>query len=192
MVTESKLMEVEKVLREFVEANNKELELILLNDVAILFYGLPKNMFDLIFCAEIVKGDLFRLYEFLASKGIPADLSENIGGWSVIGMPEGYRDRAYTVYEDEKLRIKLLNPYDFIVAKLRRGTHEDIKDAIAVFRKFKLSTKELDRYIESAIANSIKDTSILAFKKRYNKFKEILQKKERQHENNPYPDWGRF
>ena len=164
---------LERVLKEFVKESGEDTTLILIGGLAIQFYGIKgRATYDI--DAEIVKGDLFKLYEFLKKKGIPADLTENIGGWSVIGMPRGYRERAYTVFEDGNLKIKLLNPYDFVVAKLRRGTQEDIDDAIAVFRKFKLFLGELNKYIESAVENSIKDTSIFAFKKRYDKFKQLL------------------
>ncbi|NPA58812.1 MAG: hypothetical protein GXN94_05920, partial [Aquificae bacterium] len=171
MKTDRELLE--ETLKAFVRETGEETELILIGGLAVQYYGIQgRPTYDI--DAEIIKGDLYRLYRFLASKGIPADLSENISGWSVIGMPEGYRDRTYTVFEDRKLKVKLLNPYDFIVAKLRRGTWEDVEDAVAVFKKFNLSVQKLDRYVESAIENSVKDTSILAFRKRYDKFKEIL------------------
>ncbi len=40
-------------------------------------------------------------------------------------MPEGYRKRAKTVMEDKNLKINLLDLYDFVIAKLRKGTRED-------------------------------------------------------------------
>ncbi len=112
--------------------------------------------------AEVEKGDLFELYNFLKEKGIPADLSENISGWSVVAMPEGYIERAKVVVQDKNLIIKILDPYDFVIAKLRRGTQED---ALFVAKKFNLNSEKILKYGELAIKGSIKDTALLNFKR---------------------------
>jgi len=40
-------------------------------------------------------------------------------------MPPGYRDRAQDVVYRPNIRVRVLAPVDFIVAKLRRGTDID-------------------------------------------------------------------
>ncbi|WP_096601263.1 DUF6036 family nucleotidyltransferase [Hydrogenobacter hydrogenophilus] len=77
-----------------------------------------------------MKGDLEEIYLELKKRGFESDLSEKVSGWSVISLPEGYRDRVITIYQDEKLKISVLNPYDFIIMKLRRGTEQDIEDCL--------------------------------------------------------------
>ena len=68
--------------------------------------------------AEIVRGDLEEVYFELKKRGFESDLSENISGWSVISLPKGYRDRAITIYQDDQLKVSVLNPHDFIIMKL--------------------------------------------------------------------------
>jgi hypothetical protein len=102
----------------------------------------------------------------------------------VISLPKGYRDRAITIYQDDQLKISVLNPYDFIIMKLRRGTEQDLEDCLNVALANQLSVEELDRYFENAISNSIKDTAILNFRLIYNHFRQALteilsQKSER-------------
>jgi hypothetical protein len=58
--------------------------------------------------------------------------------------------------------------------KLRRGTEQDLEDCLNVALANQLSVKELDRYFENAISNSIKDTAILNFKLIYNHFRQAL------------------
>lgn len=102
----------------------------------------------------------------------------------MISLPKGYRDRAITIYQDDQLKISVLNPYDFIIMKLRRGTEQDLEDCLNVALANQLSVEELDRYFENAISNSIKDTAILNFRLIYNHFRQALteilsQKSER-------------
>lgn len=87
---------------------------------------------------------------------------------------KGYRDRAITIYQDDQLKISVLNPYDFIIMKLRRGTEQDLEDCLNVALANQLSVEELDRYFENAISNSIKDTAILNFRLIYNHFRQAL------------------
>jgi len=156
---------IKKILKEFVKETGEETELILIGGIALQLYGM-KNRATVDIDAEVEKGDLFKLYSFLKKKGIPADLSENISGWSVVAMPEGYRERAKVVMQDENLTIKILDPYDFVIAKLRRGTQEDFEDALFVAKKYKLSPEKILEFGELAIKNSIKDTALFNFKNR--------------------------
>ena len=121
------------LLKDFTQGKKASLELILIGGLALHFYG-KKDRATADVDAE-VKGDLEALFLFLKEHHIPSDLSEDFSGWSVIAMPPGYQGRARTVYEDPLLKIKILSPPDFIVAKLRRFTEEDIEDALFVAGK---------------------------------------------------------
>ena len=165
---------IKKILKEFVKDTGEQLELILIGGLALQLYGL-ENRATMDIGAEVEKGNLFELYNFLKEKGIPADLSENISGWSVVSMPEGYRERAKVVVKDKNLVIKILDPYDFVIAKLRRGTQEDFEDALFVAKKFNLNPEEILKYGELAIKNSIKDTALFNFKNRLDIFVKELK-----------------
>ncbi|HEX5545487.1 MAG TPA: hypothetical protein VFX10_08320 [Nitrospira sp.] len=52
------------------------------------------------------------------SKSIPADLTQNFSGWSVVAMPPGYRDRAVALINQPRLRIRVLSPVDFFCKNL--------------------------------------------------------------------------
>ena len=165
---------IKKILKEFVKDIGRQLELILIGGLALQFYGLEdRTTIDI--DAEVEKGDLFKLFNFLKEKGIPADLSENISGWSVVSIPEGYRKRAKVVVQDEDLVIKILDPYDFVIAKLRRGTQEDFEDALFVAKRFNLNPEKILEYGELAIKNSIKDTALFNFKNRLDIFVKELK-----------------
>ena len=127
--------------------------------------------------AEVIRGDVEKIYLELKNMGYVSDLSENISGWSVISMPKGYRQRTIEIYKDENLKISVLNPYDFILMKLRRGTNQDIEDALAVAVKNKISIEKLEDYFQSALESSIKDTALFNFKLNYNTFKGLLLEK---------------
>ncbi len=74
--------------------------------------------------AEIA-GPIGSLLDFLTRAQVPADLTQSFLGWSIVAMPPGCRDRS-------NLRIRVLTPLDFVLAKLRRGTDVDLEDALLV------------------------------------------------------------
>jgi hypothetical protein len=110
-------------------------------------------------------GALEPLLEFLRSRQVPADLGENISGWSVVAMPPGYRDRTSVWHEDGGLRIRLLHPVDFVIAKLRRGTEQDLDDAQEVVIRFHLAPADIQIAADSAIQASPQDTALFIFRK---------------------------
>lgn len=112
-----------------------------------------------------VTGDLEPLVEFLRQHNIPADLGENMSGWSVIAMPPGYRDRTSVMYEQPSLRMRLLHPTDFVIAKLRRGTELDLEDAEYVVRRFDLTPEAVQAAAVAALMASPKDTALFLFRK---------------------------
>jgi hypothetical protein len=105
---------------------------------------------------------------------IPADLSENISGWSVVGMPPDYQERTLVVYEDALLKVKILSPVDFIVAKLRRFSEEDINDGIFVAKKYNIKPEQVKESANIAIKHSVKDTALFPFRKNVQRFNQML------------------
>lgn len=68
-------------------------------------------------------------------------------------MPDGYRDRAIQIISEEFLSVKVLHPLDFIHAKSRRFTEEDIDDALFVVKKFDVKPEEIKKYREAQLKN---------------------------------------
>lgn len=157
------LERVIETLKEFTKANNADIEIILIGGLALHHYGL-KDRATIDIDAE-VKGNIEALFNFLKHKEIPSDMGEDIAGWSVVTMPPGYRERTIRIYKDEHLTVKVLHPLDFVVAKLRRATEEDLEDAAFVVKQFGLKFEEIKETAEEAIRNSPKDTALFIFKK---------------------------
>lgn len=157
------LERVIETLKEFTKANNADIEIILIGGLALHHYGL-KDRATIDIDAE-VKGNIEALFNFLKHKEIPSDMGEDIAGWSVVTMPPGYRERTISIYKDEHLTVKVLHPLDFVVAKLRRATEEDLEDAAFMVKQFGLKFDEIRETAEEAIRNSPKDTALFIFKK---------------------------
>jgi len=115
-------------------------------------------------------GELDPLMTFLQQRQILADLGENISGWSIVAMPPGYRERASVWHEEAGLRLRLLEPVDFIIAKLRRGTDQDLDDASYVATQYRILPGVVQASAESAIRASPQDTALFLFKKTVQNF----------------------
>ena len=96
---------------------------------------------------------------------MPVDLGENISGLSVVAMPFGYRDRTTVWHEDADLFLRLLDPADFVIAKQRRGTEQDLDDAEEVVNRFHLRAVNIQTSAASALSVSPKDTALFTFRK---------------------------
>ncbi len=169
-------MDIISIFKDIALKSEEPLEIIVVGAQALPYYGVNyRSTMDI--DAEVIRGDVEKLYLELKNIGYVSDLSENINGWSIISMPKGYRERVVEIYKDEKLKISVLNPYDFIIMKLRRGTNQDIEDALAVALKTKISVDKLDSYFQNALESSIKDTTLFNFKLIYNTFKNLLLEK---------------
>ncbi len=151
------------LLREYVRNTGASVDLLLVGGLALQAYGLAERATQDI-DGELI-GDPEPLAQYLRGHQIPADLGENMSGWSVVAMPPGYRDRASVFLEEPGLRIRLLSPTDFIIAKLRRGTELDLEDALYVARRFGVTTAAVQNAAEAAIGASPKDTTLFAFRK---------------------------
>jgi hypothetical protein len=112
-----------------------------------------------------ISGPLDPLVQFLNSQSIPADLTQDIGGWSVVAMPPGYKERTSDLVRRDNLRVRLLSPVDFIIAKLRRGTELDHEDAMFVARRFGVSTSAVRDAAAAAVSASRQDTALFLFNK---------------------------
>lgn len=167
------LEKVIEVLKEFAWTRRKSLEIVLIGGLALHYYGM-ENRATIDIDAEI-KGDIEGVFNFLKSKNIPADIGENISGWSVVAMPPGYRERVIEIYRDEFLQVNVLHPLDFVIAKLRRFTEVDIEDALFVTRKYSLRIEEIEMMAEEAIRNSPKDTALFVFRRNISIFISKLQ-----------------
>ncbi len=150
-------------MKEYAGIRNVKTEVILLGGVALHYYGMIHRA-TLDVNAEI-KGEINPLKNFLKSKGVPADLGEDISRWSLISLPAGYRRRAVTIYKDKKTTLKVLSPLDLVIAKLRRFTEQDITDALFVANKFKISAAQIEKAKNSALKSSPQDTALSIFEK---------------------------
>lgn len=150
-------------LKEYVQDTGRSVDLLLVGGLALQAYGYADRSTQDV-DAEVV-GDLDSLAQFLREHQVPADLGENISGWSVVAMPPGYRERASVLLEDSGLRLRLLHPVDFIIAKLRRGTEMDIEDGLYVARRFGVTPQAVQDAAEAAVSASPRDTVIFLFRK---------------------------
>lgn len=156
-----KLNNVIQLLKKF--SKGSRLEIILIGGLSLEYYGLRgKTTIDI--DAE-VKGDVDKLSDFLRKNRIPSDIGEDVSRWSLISLPPGYKKRAKTVYSDDKLKVKVLSPIDFVIAKLRRGTEADLNDSLFIAKKFSLEKKDIIRAANQAIKNSPRDTAVFIFNK---------------------------
>ncbi len=155
--------QVIQILTEFVQESNQSLDILLVGAVALQAYGYHDRYTQDV-DAEIA-GPLIPLVKYLDALHIPADLTQDIGGWSVVAMPPGYKDRTSDLVKRENLRIRLLSPVDFIIAKLRRGTDLDHEDAAFVAKRFDVSASAVRDAASAAISASRQDTALFLFNK---------------------------
>jgi hypothetical protein len=146
------------------------------NGVDLLFIGgLALQAYGFTECVTVgvdgeLVGELDPLMTFLQQRQILADLGENISGWSIVAMPPGYRERESVWHEEAGLRLRLLEPVDFIIAKLRRGTDQDLNDASYVATQYRILPGAVQASAESAIRASPQDTALYLFKKTVQNF----------------------
>lgn len=163
-----------KKIEEFLRNKNASAELILVGGVAMEFYGNPRYTLDIDAEIKCENTLYFELVKYLKNEGISFNLSENISGWSIIPLPEGYRTRTKTVYESKNLNIKVLDPVDFIFSKLLRGTDEDFKDILFVIKKYKISKNDILQ--REKMVKYPKDSETLFFKKKLEHLISLIEK----------------
>ena len=112
------------------------------------------------------------------------DLKEGVlvdgGGSITIARGHGHDgppgDVLPKVCRDAFLEVKVLPPLDFIIAKLRRFTEEDIEDALFVVRKHTMKAQEVEKSAEEAIRHSVKDTALFLFRGNVQLFLERMRR----------------
>lgn len=161
-----------ELLTNYTRQTGASIEVLLVGALALQAYGyhdrLTRDM-----DAEVV-GSIEALTEFLSRHDIPADLTANFSGWSVVAMPPGYRDRATDLVHQSNLRVRLLSPIDFVISKLRRGTDLDLEDATFVVRRFHLTPDQVRTTAAAALAASPQDTALFLFRKTVDLFCQSL------------------
>jgi hypothetical protein len=113
------------LFEEYIRQTGQRLDVLLIGRLALYAYGSSEAQTDEV-DAELAQ-DVERGSVFLKQHGVPCNLSESISGWSIVSLPPGYRDRAKVLREREDLRVSILDPTDFIISKLRRGTEQDLR-----------------------------------------------------------------
>lgn len=102
------------LLEQFVQESGQSLGILLVGALALQAYGYHDRYTQDV-DAEL-SGSLEPLMQFLDARHIPADLTQDIGGWPVVAMPPGYKERTSDLVRRENLRVQLLAPVDFIIA----------------------------------------------------------------------------
>lgn len=151
------------LFEEYVRQTGLRLDVLLIGRLALYAYGSSEAQTDDV-DAEL-RQDVERVGAFLKQHGIPSNLSENISGWSIVSLPPGYRDRSKILHERESLRVAVLEPADFIISKLRRGTEQDFADAEFVARRYGVTAEAIQAAADSAVVASPKDTALFVFRK---------------------------
>ncbi len=160
------------LLARYVAETGATLDLLLVGALALPAYGIPDRATRDV-DAEVA-GPLDGLLNFLTAAQVPADLTQNFSGWSVVAMPPGYRDRATVLVNRPSLRVSVLAPIDFILAKLRRGTDVDLEDALLVAQQYQITADDLRITAQAALAASPQDTALFLFRKTVDLFCQSL------------------
>lgn len=164
--------QVIELLTNYTRETGDSVEILLVGALALQAYGFQDRLTrDL--DAEVV-GSIEPLTEFLRQRSVPADLTTNFSGWSVVSMPPGYRDRATDLVNRTNLRVRLLAPIDFVISKLRRGTDLDIDDAAFVVKRWHLTADQIRQAAAAALAASPQDTALFLFRKTVDLFCQSL------------------
>jgi hypothetical protein len=161
-----------RLLGRYIDQTGASVDLLLVGALALQAYGYPDRATQDV--DGEVNGPIDLLVQFLTDQHIPADLTQNFSGWSIVAMPPGYRERTTDLVHKPNLRVRLLSPVDFIIAKLRRGTDLDCEDALLVATRFGVSAAAIQDAAAAAIAASPQDTALFVFRKTVDRFCSML------------------
>ncbi len=154
--------QLEAILKRYVEETNTSLHIVLTGGQAMAAYGVERATNDI--DAEMIEGDVDHLSDWLLAHSVQSDISEDISGWGMISLPPSYKNRVRNVITGTHLRIDVLNPIDWVISKLGRGTDEDINDVMIVVEKLRLHPKDIFEASESAIKISPRDVTHRQFR----------------------------
>jgi hypothetical protein len=160
------------LLKTYAAQTGDSVDILLVGALALQAYGYQDRLTRDV-DAEL-DGAVEPLADFLNRHHIPADLTTNFSGWSIVAMPPGYRDRATDLVHHANLRIRLMAPIDCVVAKLRRGTELDLDDAAFVVNRFHLTAGQIRAAAGAALAASPQDTALFLFRKTVDLFCQSL------------------
>lgn len=152
-----------ELLTRYVADTDTPVDILLVDALALQAYGVSTRV--TVDIDAKLQGPLMPLRDYLIARNIPADLTQNFSGWSVVAMPPRYRDRAIDFIHQPRLRVRILSPVDFVIAKLRRGTEIDFDEAFLVTRHSHLSAETIQASARDALAASPQDTALFLFQK---------------------------
>jgi len=158
------------------KAGIKNLRVILCGGLAAIAYGMKERATTDI-DAE-VNADFETIDKLKKNIKLPAELSADISRWSMIDIPEGYRERAipFTEVQTSNIKVFLLSPLDLIISKLRVFRDKDIQDSVFLVKKFKIKRSDILKASKQSIAQSPPSTELLRFKKSLNHFLKLAYK----------------
>ncbi len=167
---------VQTIDRAAKKAGVKDLRVILCGGLALIAYGMEERA-TIDIDAEI-DADIRTIERLKKNIPFPAELSSDISRWSMIDIPEGYRDRIVPLesVKTENIKVFLLSPLDLIISKLRVFRDKDIKDAIFLVRKFGIKRSDILKASKQAMAQSPPSTELLRFKKSLQYFLKLAYK----------------
>lgn len=160
------------LLTDYTRQTGSTVDVLLVGALALQAYGYQDRLTRDV-DAEVT-GSVEALAGFFHERQIPADLTENFSGWSIVAMPPGYRERATDLVQQTQLRVRLLAPVDFVISKLRRGTDLDLDDASFVVTRFGVTSDQVRCAAEAAVAASPQDTALFLFRKTVDLFCQSL------------------
>lgn len=160
------------LLKDYARQTGATVDVLLVGALALQAYGYQDRLTRDV-NAEVV-GSVEALAGFFRQHQLPADLTENFSGWPIVAMPPGYRERATDLIHQVQLRVRLLAPVDFIIAKLRRGTDLNLEDASFVATRFEIIADHVRHAAEAAVAASPQDTALFLFRKTVDLFCQSL------------------
>jgi len=147
------------------KAGVKDLRIIICGGLAAIAYGLEKRP-TLDIDAEI-DADFTIIEKLKKNIKFPAELTSDISRWSMIDIPEGYRERVIplNIVKTKNIKVFLLSPLDLIISKLRVFRDKDIQDAVFLIKKFDIKKSDILKASKQAITQSPASTELLRFKK---------------------------
>lgn len=158
------------------KAGAKDLRIIFCGGLAAIAYGLEERS-TLDIDAE-VDADFKIIEKIKKNISFPAELTTDISRWSMIDIPEGYRERTVplNIVKTRNVNIFLLSPLDLIISKLRVFRDKDIQDAVFLVKKFNIKKSEILKASRQSIAQSPPSTELLRFKKSLQHFIKLAYK----------------
>lgn len=172
-------------LRLFLERLSQEIRsdvtVYLTGGTLLIFHGIRPATTDIDFGFDaadpVDRESLPELAQRIAGPDIRVQCSEEMAGWSLMPLPR-YRDRAILLGQYGRLTVKSIHPLDLILAKIHRGYAEDLADAMALLRHFKISLEELNARFKEIFADYPASTEKGEFRKRLDRFLQTFKEKK--------------